>query len=211
MSSLIDNIKEICHNLFVEIIKQFSEYNFYFGCVFYADEPSCASDQYFKIDFTKDENEFKSQLEVIKGQDGDDSAEDWVGGFQMALNELNQGNGTKLIIHFADAPPHGKIFNTDKRNDIFLNDENYIYGQKLIKLIKNLSVRNIKITGVSINNVCSFKVFKEKYENVNGPQYEIIDVKDYELIGGNESALNSKLLDIITKSIDVNKSKNYLS
>lgn len=46
---------------------------------------------------------------------------------------------------------------------------------------------------------------------MKGPQYEIIEVKDYEILGGNKSVLNAKLLDIITKSIDVNKSKNYLS
>ena len=210
MSSMIDGIKGICHNLFVEIVKQFAKYRFYFGCVFYADEPSCPSDKNFKIDFTNNESEFKSQLEAIKGQDGDDVAEDWVGGFQMALDELNWGNGTKLIIHIADAPQHGKIFNTDKIYDNFLNEENDIHGQNLIKLIKNLSERNIKITGVSINNVCSFKVFKEEYEKVIGPQYEIIEVKDNELIGGNDSVLKEKLLDIITKSINVNKSENIL-
>jgi hypothetical protein len=208
MSSMIDGIKGICHNLFVEIVKQFGEYKFYFGCVFYADEPSWPSDKNFKIDFTNNESEFKSQLEAIRGQHGGDEAEDWVGGFQMALDELNWGNGTKLIIHIADAPQHGKIFNTDKRDDNFLNEENDIYGQNLIKLIKNLSERNIKITGVSINNVCSFKVFKEEYEKVSGPQYEIIEVKDNELIGGNDSVLKEKLLDIIIKSINVNKSEN---
>ena len=128
----------------------------------------------------------------------------------MALNELNWGNGAKLIIHIVDALQHGKIFNTDKRDDNFLNEENDIYGQNLIKLIKNLSERNIKITGVSINNVCSFKVFKEEYEKVIGPQYEIIEVKDNELIGGNDSVLKEKLLDIIIKSINVNKSENIL-
>ena len=43
-----------------------------------------------------------------------------------------------------------------------------------------------------------------------GPQYEIIEVKDNELIGGNDSVLKAKLLDIITKSINVNKSENIL-
>jgi hypothetical protein len=54
----------------------------------------------------------------------------------MALNELNWGNGAKLIIHIVDALQHGKIFNTDKIGDNFLNDENDIYGHNLIKLIK---------------------------------------------------------------------------
>ena len=73
--------------------------------------------------------------------------------------------------------------------------------------MKNLSERNIKITGVSINYVCSFKVFKEEYEKVNGPKYEIIYVRNDELIEGNNSNLNKKLLDIITESINANKSE----
>jgi hypothetical protein len=45
---------------------------------------------------------------------------------------------------------------------------------------------------------------------VIGPQYEIIEVKHNELIGGNDSVLKAKLLDIIIKSINVNKSENIL-
>ena len=92
----------------------------------------------------------------------------------MALEDLTWGNGTKLIFHIADAPQHGKHFNTDKKGDDFLNDENDKYGKDLIQLIKKCSERNIKITGISINNVCSFKVFNEEYEKVDGPKYEII-------------------------------------
>ena len=118
------------------------------------------------------------------------------------------GKWTKLIIHIADSPQHGKLFNTDKRNGKLLHNENDIHGQNLINLMKNLSERNIKITGVSINYVCSFKVYKEKYEKVNGPKYEIIDVREDELIRGNNSNLNKNLLDIITESINANKSEN---
>ena len=76
MLSWIKVIKDICINLFKEIVKQFSEYKFYFGCVLYADTPSISSDQNFKIDFTDKENVFKEKLEAIEGQNGDDVAED---------------------------------------------------------------------------------------------------------------------------------------
>jgi hypothetical protein len=45
---------------------------------------------------------------------------------------------------------------------------------------------------------------------VDGPKYEIIEVKSYELIGRNNSVLNAKLLGIITESINANKSYNYI-
>ena len=204
MEDWINVIKDICTSLFKEITKKFNKYKFYFGCVLYADTISVSSDKNYKIDFTQDENEFKSKLEEVEGQSGGDEAEDWASGFQDALDELNWGNGTKLIFHIADAPHHGKIFNTDKKNDNFLDEENDINGKNLIKLIKRCSERNIKITGININNVCSFKVFQKEYKKVNGPHYEIIDVNGEELTNGNDY-INKKILDIIKKSLDENK------
>ena len=119
------------------------------------------------------------------------------------------GNGTKLIFHIADAPHHGKIFNTDKKDDKYLDEEDDINGKNLIKLIKKCSERNIKITGISIDNVCSFKVFQEEYKKVNGPKYEIIEVNGEELIKDNDY-INKKVLDIIEKSVNENKANNYL-
>ena len=204
MGSWINVIKDICNNLFKEIVQKFNKYKFYFGCVLYADHISIETDKNYKINFTQDENEFKSKLEEIEMQNGDDVAEDWVSGFQIALDELNWGNGTKLIFHIADAPHHGKIFNTDKKDDNFLDEEDDINGKNLIKLIKNCSERNIKITGINIDKVCSFKVFKAEYEKVNGPNYEIIDVNGEELIKGNDY-INKKVLNIIEKCLDENK------
>ena len=126
MGSWINVIKDICINLFKEITEKFNKYKFYFGCVLYADKISISTDENYIIDFTQDENEFKSKLEEMKGQGGDDVAEEWVSGFQDALDKLNCVNGTKLIFHKADAPHHGKIFNIDKKNDNFLNEDNDI-------------------------------------------------------------------------------------
>ena len=204
MGNWIQAIKDICNNLFKEITKKFNKYKFYFGCVLYADHISINTDKNYQINFTQNENEFKSKLEEIKMQNGADVAEDWVSGFQDALEKLSWGNGTKLIFHMADAPHHGKIFNTDKKDDKFLNEEDDINGKNLIKLIKRCSERNIKITGINIDKVGSFKVFKAEYEKANGPNYEIIDVNGEELIKGNDY-INKKILDIIEKSLDENK------
>ena len=206
MISWINAIKNICNELFIDIVKQFKQYKFFFGCVLYADKLSCSSDENFKVSFTQNQDEFKSQLEEIDGQNGDDVAEDWVSGFQMALDELDWGNGTKLIFHIADAPHHGKTFNTDNINDNYLQDKDDINGKNLIKLIKRLSDRNIKITGISINKVCSFKVFQEEYKKVNGPKYEIIEVRN--IIG--DDKIKNKVLEIITKSVNENKASNCL-
>ena len=209
MGSQINIIKQICHNLFVEITKKFSLYDFYFSSFLYADKPAISSDQNFIISFTKDENEFKSKLEGYELQNGDDVAEDWVSGFECALDKLNWKNGTKLIFHIADAPAHGKRFNTDKKDDKFLNNVNDTHGDKLLDLIKRCSERNIKITGISIDKVCSFKVFQEEYEKVDGPKYEIIEINGKELIKGNDY-INKKMLSIIENSINQNKAESFI-
>ena len=113
MNIWINIIKNICSNLFTEIVKKYDQYIFSFGCVLYGDKPSVHTDQNFAINFTKNVIEFKNQLEEKKSQEGDDCAEDWVSGFKIALEDLNWGNGTKLIFHIADAPTHGKTFNID--------------------------------------------------------------------------------------------------
>ena len=46
----------------------------------------------------------------------------------------------------------------------FIKEKDDIHGKNLIKLIKECSKRNIKITGISINNVCSFSQSKYIYK-----------------------------------------------
>ena len=69
-----------------------------------------------------------------------------------------------------------------------------------------MSDRNIKITGININNVCSFKVFQEEYKKVNGHKYEIIEMRY--IIG--DDKIKNKVLDIIKKSVDENKASYCL-
>ena len=114
-----------------------------------------------------------------------------------------------LIFHIADAPAHGKLFNTDKKDDKFLNNVNDKHGEKLLELIKRCSERNIKITGISIDKVCSFSVFQKEYEKVDGPKYEIIEINGEELIKGNDY-MNKKMLSIIENSINQNKAESFI-
>ena len=210
MSSWINIIKEICHKFFIEITEKYKDYKFYFACVLYGDKPSTKKGENFYVNFTQDEKKFDSELKKINLQGGGDEAEDWVSGFRIALEELEWNNGTKLIFHIADAPQHGKHFNIDKKNDNFLNDSNDTHGKNLLKLIKKCSEKNIKITGININNVASFRIFKEEYEKVDGPKYEIINIGTNELSKGNDF-MNKKMFEIIEKSINQNKAEKFIN
>ena len=209
MENWINSLKNICVQLFEEVVNKFKKYYFSFACVLYADKASFPTDENFKIDFTENSLEFKTELEKIQLQNGGDAAEDWVSGFQIALEELMWGNGTKLIFHFADAPHHGRIFNIDRVDDDLLDIEDDIQGKKLIQLINRCSKRNIKITGISINQVSSFNVFKEEYEKVDGPKYEIININSFESTN-TDNNIDKKIFHIIEKCINENSSKNLL-
>ena len=76
-----------------------------------------------------------SQVHVSGG--GGDGAEDWAGGYELALKNMNWRNGIKLIIHICDDGAHGEQF-TPK--DPFFEE-----GEKLISEIKECVEQNINI------------------------------------------------------------------
>ena len=84
-----------------------------------------------------------------------------------------------------------------------------MHGKNLLNLIKQCSERNIKITGISIDDIGSFDVFQNEYEKVKGPKYEIIKINRNELNKG-KNYLNKKMFDIIENSINQNKAEEYI-
>eukprot|EP01129_Flabellula_baltica_P001372 TRINITY_DN1125_c0_g1_i2.p1 TRINITY_DN1125_c0_g1~~TRINITY_DN1125_c0_g1_i2.p1 ORF type:complete len:574 (+),score=162.78 TRINITY_DN1125_c0_g1_i2:274-1995(+) len=63
------------------------------------------------LDFTEDVNEVMAFVRTLEEDGGGDTAED-VAGALFAATKLNWKSSTKLIIHFADAPAHGRLYNT---------------------------------------------------------------------------------------------------
>ena len=142
--------------IFEELAEKYKEFKFKFGAAFYRD----------KIDYKKDENEFfpltnnmedlKRKISKIRAQGGGDVPEDWVEGYNLALN-MNWRNGLKLIIHIADAGAHGKEFS---KNDKYPEE-----GPKLEKLIKECVEKNINIIGFKVDEEAaqSFEKISEIY------------------------------------------------
>ena len=82
------------------------------------------------------------KISTIKGYGGGDGPEDWVGGYELALNHMNWRNGIKLIIHIADDGAHGEEFSKGDRHP----EE----GPKLPPLIQECAKKNINIIGFKI-------------------------------------------------------------
>ena len=66
---------------------------------------------------------------------GGDGAEDWTGGYVLALNNMNWRKGIKLIIHICDDDDHGQQFTP--------GDPFFTEGEKLISEIKECVNKNI--------------------------------------------------------------------
>ena len=137
--------------IFDKLKNKYKNYDFRFGAVFYRDQVDSKGDknEYFPI--TNNMEELKKNISTIKAYGGRDIAEDWVTGYNLALNNMNWRNGIKLIIHIADAGAHGTEFTK--------GDKHTKEGPKLIPLIQKCVQNNINIIG--------FKITKEPERSFN--------------------------------------------
>ena len=60
---------------------------------------------------------FKKFLDTVAAKGGGDSPEDVTGGMNLALTGIKWKASTRLIIHFADAPCHGKMYHSVDDNN----------------------------------------------------------------------------------------------
>jgi hypothetical protein len=69
-----------------------------------------ASNQFSILDFTENVNEFHDFVKEVIAFGGGDTPEDIAGAMRKA-NDLSWANGTRVVIHIADAPAHGSQYN----------------------------------------------------------------------------------------------------
>ena len=136
-----DNVIKI----FEELKNNYKDYKFRFGCVFYRDKIDEKSDKDEYFQFTDNIKDLKNKIGTVKPYGGGDTPEDWVGGYDIALNKMKwKDDGIKLIIHIADAGAHGTEFSE--------GDNHPEQGKLLPPKIKDCVERNINIIGFKINS-----------------------------------------------------------
>ena len=123
--------------------KNYPNIDFKFGFIYYSDPINCPLDKKGYIQLTKDFTEIQKFCDNWQMQGGGDLAEDWAGGYDIALSKINWRKG-KFIIHICDAPAHGALFSKDA------NDEHKEkkYEDDLINNIKKCAKESIEIIGV---------------------------------------------------------------
>ena len=116
MGSEINAARDYVIKIFEELTTKYKDYNFHFGSVFYRDKIDSKSDkdEYFLL--TDNMTSLKNNISTVQADGGRDIPEDWVGGYEIALNKMNWRKGIKLIIHIADAGAHGEEFSKGDRH-----------------------------------------------------------------------------------------------
>ena len=167
MSSYITAAKEETKNISDELRKLYPEKMFQYGYVFYRDPVDSKSDEHEVIDLTDNVNSLPEKISRIAATGGGDLPEDWVGAYKLANEKIKWRNGTRVIMHLADAGAHGKLFT--------LSDKYPEEEEKLIKELEKCAEKKIKIFGYVIKSDAqnSFNECSKIYRKLGG-SYEIM-------------------------------------
>ena len=115
----------------------------------------------------KDVNQLKTELGSETATGGGDGQEDWVGAYACACDNIAWRNGTRLIIHIADAPAHGSEWCNENNHE----DQNPL----LYPMIQKCVDKNIKIIGFQIGDYPkpSFEKLGNEYKKKGGKLFQI--------------------------------------
>ena len=190
MGSYLAAARDNCINISNQLKSQLPKFNFNFGAVLYRDPVDCKGEKNKTYPLTSDVERLKRELGSERASGGGDTPEDWVGAYDMALNNIAWRNGTRLIIHIADAPAHGSIWYGQSNHD----DQN----AKLYPLIKKAVEKKIKIIGFQIGDSPkrSFAEFEKEYKKNGGQLYKIYQFRS----GMNADEISKLFRDMVVQS-----------
>ena len=174
MGSYLQAAKDQCINISNELKNKFKSFNFKFGGVFYRDPIDCKNDKNEIFDLTDDVVSLRNFISTVNATGGGDFAEDWAGGYELALSQINWRNGLKLIIHICDADAHGKEYTSS-------GDSHPSEGFKLPPLLKKCVEKQIKIIGFNINNgtKTSFTKCKIEYDKYDVNKKGLFKIQNF--------------------------------
>ena len=190
MGSYLAAARDQCIAISNKLKEELPKFKFQFGAVFYRDPIDCPGDKNIAYSLKDDVSSLKKELASETATGGGDEPEDWVGAYDMACDNIAWRNGTRLIIHIADAPAHGSEWCGTYNHD----DEN----SKLYPIIQKCVDKNIKIIGFQIGSSpedCFIK-FKKEYDSKGG---HFCQIKKFE-IGLSSDKISEHLRDMVVES-----------
>ena len=151
--------------------KNYPDNDFQFGVIYYNDPIDASTDFNDFLQLTKDMEAIKQFCNNWTSQDGGDTAEDWAGGYSIALDKIKWRDGKRIIVHICDAPAHGAKYSKDESD----NHKEEIYEYQLDDLMKRCAQNKIMIIGIYKTNSAKncFLECKKIYENNSGLVFNI--------------------------------------
>ena len=162
MGSTIEAAKKKCISIAEKVKENNQDMNIQYGAVFYRDPVDSRSDtnEFFRL--SENVEELQNWISTQNATGGGDMPEDWVGAFRLVLNDVGlRENSIKLVIVFADAPAHGKVFCGSVNHE----DQTPL----LINLIHQFIEKGIDIQGLSVSGGANatFDQIKDIYNSLN--------------------------------------------
>ena len=120
---------------------------------------------------TKDINKIKVFCDNWLNQGGGDGAEDWVGGYDIALNKILWRKGKRIIVHICDSPAQGQKYSKNSGD----NHKEKKFENQLDDLMIKCAKTNIEIVGLHRTDdarVC-FDECKKIYDRNGGRYFSI--------------------------------------
>ena len=179
MGEELKNATKLSINNAKYLNKNYPNIDFHFGFIYYSDPINVPTDRKGYLDLTKDFTLIQKFCDEWEMQCGGDLAEDWAGGYDLALTKIIWRNEKKFIIHICDAPAHGALFSKGYC-DFHIEQK---YENDLIEKIKECAKRDIEIIGVyrGVFAEYCFLECKKIYEEYGGKYFTIQEYNPYDL------------------------------
>lgn len=199
MRFFIESVSKMCKSIAHYCNSKGKQNMFYYGAVIYRDPAYTRLFTPEKVDyneffpFTKNIEGLERFLNNIRtGGGGNDGPEDWLSGYSDML-KMNWKEGSKIVIHIADAPGHGTMF-SGKQSD--MDNE---HDEKFPIVVKEAAER-----GFLFHCICGdqraincFRKTKAIYEKAGGKYFKI-----EEMGGDNQEKLQQTIIRIVKTSVD---------
>ena len=171
MGDELKNATKLSINNANYLYRNYPNIDFKFGFIYYSDKIDVDTDENGFLDLTKNFTKIKNFCDNWEMQGGGDVAEDWAGGYDIALSKITWREGKRFIIHICDAPAHGALFS--KNCDDQHKEEKY--EKDLENKIKECAKNKIAIVGLYKYEIAKdcFLECKKIYDNNNGVNFTI--------------------------------------
>ncbi|CAG8491344.1 5442_t:CDS:2 [Racocetra persica] len=157
------------------------------------------------FDFTNSYEEFRRNLTSVLATGGSDGPKDVLGGLYAAITQMSWNNGTRVLFHIGDYPPHGKRF-TNMQDEYPDGDPNGLTAENVLEKMKSENIFYFfgKITNYTDTMIEVFRSIIGEFSI-----FELVEGVPIELINKFAAATSSITMSVsLTSTIETRRNLN---